>query len=116
SEFGVTDSLRDSEAGDGEAGDQIEPKETQIVFRKPFEDRNEVLDAFLEALERLFFVAKAAKRVIGKEGLFEIRSEGGGEFSWFGEVDRRCRRMVGFYCGFHVCSERCGKEEKKGCG
>ncbi|PON40219.1 LOW QUALITY PROTEIN: hypothetical protein TorRG33x02_340870, partial [Trema orientale] len=102
SEFGVTDSLRDSEAGDGEAGDQIEPKETQIVFRKPFEDGNEVLDAFLEA-ERLFFAAKAAKGVVGKEGLFEIGSESGGEFSWFGEVDRRRRRMVGFYWGFHVC-------------
>ena len=91
SEFGVTDSLRDGEAGDGKACNQVESKETPTVFRKPFEDRNEVFNGFLKTAERLFFVTKAAKGVVGKEGLFEIRTESGGESSWLGKVDGRYR-------------------------
>lgn len=43
-ELGVADALRDGEAGDGDAGDEIGLEEVQRVTRRPLKDGEHILD------------------------------------------------------------------------
>ena len=70
----VADALRDGEAGDGDAGEEVVLELVEAVVRRPLERRHEVLErAPGPGLGRER--AEAAERVVGEEGLREARPQ-----------------------------------------
>lgn len=49
-EFGITNALRNSKAGNGNTSKQIILKHIQIVFRKPFQYGYEILEPLFHSL------------------------------------------------------------------
>lgn len=72
-EFSVANALRDGEAGDGEAGEEVGEEEAKIVSGKPFEDGDEVLYAFLESTNGSVFILELPQGVVWKKGFFHPR-------------------------------------------
>ena len=64
--------LRDSEAGNGEAGDDVRPEEPDIVLWAPLEDGEEELETQKELREETrCVVVELVERVVGEEDLRE---------------------------------------------
>ena len=73
-ELGVADALRDGEAGDGDAGEEVVLELAEGVARRPLEGRDEVLEPAPRALggrER----PEPPERVVGEERLREARPQ-----------------------------------------
>lgn len=85
-EFGVANSLRNGETGDGECGKDVVLKRFQTVFRKPSQDGNEILET-LPDLPKWFLICECLERVVGEKGLLEVGFEGGAEASRSCEAD-----------------------------
>lgn len=71
-ELSVANALRNCETGDSKASEEVTEKESQAVCRKPFEDRNEVLDAFYDSSPPCFFGLELTKRVVWEKRFFRV--------------------------------------------
>ena len=68
-ELGVADALRDGEAGNGDAGDEVRLEGAQRVGRRPLQDREEVAERRHRAPSGPVLPHHRAERVVGEEGL-----------------------------------------------
>lgn len=69
-ELGVTNSLRNCKACNGEAGDDIRTEKLEVVIRGPFENREEKLEP-QEKLPARGLVPEPVKWIIREENLPE---------------------------------------------
>lgn len=67
-EFSVADALRDSEASDGETGDEVGPKKLEVVIGAPLENREEELEEQNQLLNP-GLVLEPVERIVGEEDL-----------------------------------------------
>ena len=67
----VADALGDGEAGNGNTSEQIILKHIKIVFRKPFQYGDEILDGLSELVRRPI-ITKLPEGIIGIKRLFQI--------------------------------------------
>jgi hypothetical protein len=74
-ELGVADALRDGEAGDGDAGDEVGLEGAQRVRRRPLEEREEVAQRGQRPPRGPALPHHGAERVVREEGLLEVRPE-----------------------------------------
>lgn len=74
-ELGVADALRDGEAGDGDAGDEVRLEGAEPVGRDPFQEREEVAERGHGAPAEAALPDHGPERVVGEEGLLEVRPE-----------------------------------------
>jgi hypothetical protein len=70
----VADALRDGEAGDGDAGEEVVLELVEAVVRRPLQRRHEVLERAPRALPRRER-REAAEGIVGEEGLREARPQ-----------------------------------------
>jgi hypothetical protein len=74
-ELGVADALRDGEAGDGDAGDEVGLEGGQRVGRRPLEEREEVAQRGHGPPPGPALPHHPAERVVREEGLLEVPAE-----------------------------------------
>lgn len=86
-EFGIANALRDSNACDGEAGEEVGAKQTPSVSGKPLEHWDEISNPFEDPTQWVLFILQVAKGVIKEERFFEARFEFGQKPSRGGEVN-----------------------------
>lgn len=76
---GIANALRDGKACDGEARNQVRPKEPQSVIWEPLEDWNKVLHPFNDPSQWLLLILELPERIIGEERFlqpgFEFREK-----------------------------------------
>lgn len=71
-ELGVADALGDGEAGNGNTSKQIVLKHIKVVFGKPIQYGDEILDALFHSVQ-CPVILKLSERIVGEKRLFQIR-------------------------------------------
>lgn len=74
-EVGVADALRNGEAGDGDAGEEIVLEEGEGVGGEPSQYRDEILKGLHRPTTQRRLRLELLERVVGEEGLLQLRTE-----------------------------------------
>lgn len=83
--FRIADALRDSKAGNSNAGEDVISEHFEIIRRNPLQDWNEILYSFSSS-ETWLFIFKLRKRIIWEKGLFAFRLERGNKVPRLSEI------------------------------